>query len=61
MRAERREHLDAGDAEAVTVAERLTALRDALDELEQDLASGGAVDAAAPSRRRPTKGGRMRA
>ena len=59
LRAERRKHLDAGD-EAVSVAERLTALRDAIDELEQDLARGGAVDATA-SVRRPTKGGRMRA
>ncbi len=59
-RAERKAHLEAGDEEAVTVAERLTALRDAIDELEQDLASGGTVDGAA-SVKRPTKGGRMRA
>jgi hypothetical protein len=59
-RAERRAHLEAGDEEPVTIGERLTALRDAIDELQQDLEQGGTVDPATPVRR-PTKGGRMRA
>jgi voltage-gated sodium channel len=60
LRAERREHLEDEDAEAATIAERLTALRDAVDELEQDLKRGGTLDPAHGARR-PTKGGRMRA
>jgi voltage-gated sodium channel len=59
-RAERREHLEAGEDEPVTIGERLTALRDAIDELQRDLEQGGTVDPATPVKR-PTKGGRMRA
>jgi hypothetical protein len=46
--------------DSVTVADRLTALRDALDELELDLQSGATVGPAAPTPKRPSKGGRMR-
>jgi voltage-gated sodium channel len=60
-RAERLERLDQGDADTITVSERLTALRDAIDELELDLQSGGEVDPAKASTKRPSKGGRMRA
>jgi len=57
-RADRLEHLDDGDT--VTIAERLAALRGAIDELELDLERGG-VPPAKTHVRRPTKGGRMRA
>ena len=60
-RAERLERLDHGDPDSITVSERLTALRDAIDELELDLQSGGEVDPAKASAKRPSKGGRMRA
>jgi voltage-gated sodium channel len=60
-RAERLERLDQGDADTITVSDRLTALRDAIDELELDLQSGGEVDPAKASTKRPSKGGRMRA
>jgi voltage-gated sodium channel len=59
-RAELLQHLDEGDADAVTVADRLTALREAIDELELDLERGAGIDTRRPIRR-PTKGGRMRA
>ena len=59
-RADRLERLEEGDTDAITVSERLTALRDAIDELELDLQSGGAVDPARTAKR-PSKGGRMRA
>jgi voltage-gated sodium channel len=59
-RAERLERLEEGDMDSVTVADRLTALRDALDELELDLQSGATVGPAAPTPKRPSKGGRMR-
>jgi voltage-gated sodium channel len=58
-RAERLEHLDAAAGDTVTVAQRLTALRDAIDELELDLERGG-VPPAKTRISRPTKGGRMR-
>jgi voltage-gated sodium channel len=60
-RAERLEALEAGDADAVTVSQRLAAMRDAIDDLELDLQSGGAVDPAKTTKKRPSKGGRMRA
>ena len=60
-RADRREELEREGSDIVTVTERLTALRDAIDELELDLQSGGKVDPAAPTTKRPSKGGRMRA
>ena len=60
-RADRLERLDQGDADAITVSERLMALRDAIDELELDLQSGGEVDPAKTVTKRPSKGGRMRA
>jgi voltage-gated sodium channel len=59
-RADRLERLDHGDLDALTVADRLTALRDAIDELELDLQSGAAMEPSAPSVKRPAKGGRMR-
>jgi voltage-gated sodium channel len=58
-RAERLAHLDTGDTDAVTIAERLEGLRAAIDELEVDLEEGGI----APGKTRiarPTKGGRAR-
>ena len=59
-RAERLEYLDAKAAgDTVTVAERLTALRDAIDDLELDLERSG-VPPAQTRVARPTKGGRMR-
>lgn len=60
-RAERLERLDQGDTDALTVADRLTALRDAIDELELDLQSGGGLPPAQRTSKRPSKGGRMRA
>ena len=60
-RAERLERFEESDADAITVADRLTGLRDALDDLELDLQSGGTIEAAGPSTKRPSKGGRMRA
>jgi voltage-gated sodium channel len=51
---------DAGDADTMTVAQRLAALRDSIDELEADLETSG-VSAAPVKVRRPAKGGRMRA
>ena len=49
-------------AEGETVAERLAEVRESLDKLEAQLAEGrGDLPAPAPSLRRPTKGGRMRA
>jgi voltage-gated sodium channel len=61
-RAERIERFEQGDAASISVSERLTSLRDAIDELEADLQTGGTVDPAAPTRTmRPSKGGRMRA
>jgi voltage-gated sodium channel len=60
-RAERLERLEEGDTDALTVADRLTALRDSIDELELDLQSGGTVGPSPPTTKRPSKGGRMRA
>jgi voltage-gated sodium channel len=64
--AERDEERARRDAEAVaegeTVAERLAEVRESLDKLEAQLAEGrGDLPGPAPSVRRPTKGGRMRA
>jgi voltage-gated sodium channel len=59
-RAERQERLEESDADAVTVAQRFTGLRDALDDLELDLQSGGILEATKPTTKRPLKGGRMR-
>ena len=61
-RAERLEHLEHGDTDSVTVADRLSGLRDAIDDLEVDLQTGGGLDTSAqPKTSRPSKGGRMRA
>lgn len=60
-RAERLERLEEGDVDAISVADRLTALRDAIDDLEVDLQSGGTIEASGPTTKRPSKGGRMRA
>jgi voltage-gated sodium channel len=60
-RADRRERLEEGDSAPVTVADRLTGLRDSLDELELDLQGGAALEPAGPTTKRPSKGGRMRA
>ena len=60
-RAERLDRLEHGDVDAITVADRLTALRDSIDELELDLQTGGTLGPAPPSTKRPSKGGRMRA
>jgi voltage-gated sodium channel len=50
------------EAEGETVAERLAEIRASLDKLETQLAEGrGDLPGPAPSIRRPTKGGRMRA
>jgi voltage-gated sodium channel len=59
-----REELDdeLAAAQGVTVAERMQAIRDAIDQLETQLAEGGG-DLPGPAksvRKRPTKGGRMR-
>jgi voltage-gated sodium channel len=59
-----REELDEelAAAQGVTVAERMQAIRDAIDQLETQLAEGGG-DLPGPAksvRKRPTKGGRMR-
>ncbi len=60
-RADRLQHLEHGDAGGLTVADRLTALREAVDDLEEDLKrGGGSVDQASQRRSRPSKGGRMR-
>jgi voltage-gated sodium channel len=64
--AEREEERAQRDAEAVaegeTVAERLAEVHEALEKLEAQLAEGrGDLPGPAPSVRRPTKGGRMRA
>ena len=59
-RAERLALLEEGDSDTVTVAQRLAALRNAIDELEADLETSG-VPPAATKIRRPSKGGRMRA
>ena len=60
-RVDRLEQLARGDGDGVTVAERLTALRGAIDELELDLQAGGSVaPAPKPRSSRPSKGGRMR-
>jgi voltage-gated sodium channel len=58
-RRDRAEHLAEEEEDTVTVAERLTALRDAIDELEQDLERGG-VPPAKTRVSRPMKGGRAR-
>ena len=60
-RAERLERFEQGDGDFITVSERLTAMRDAIDDLELDLQSGGEVDPAKAATKRPSKGGRMRA
>ena len=60
-RAERLERFEHGDGDFISVSERLTALRDAIDDLEVDLQSGGEVDPAKSATKRPSKGGRMRA
>jgi voltage-gated sodium channel len=60
-RAERLERFEHGDGDFISVSERLTAMRDAIDELELDLQSGGEVDPAKATTKRPSKGGRMRA
>lgn len=52
-------NVDDGMPDGITVAERLTLLRVAIDELERDLQHGGTLPRAPV--RRPTKGGRMRA
>jgi voltage-gated sodium channel len=50
------------EGEGETVAERLAEIRASLDKLETQLAEGrGDLPGPAPSIRRPTKGGRMRA
>jgi voltage-gated sodium channel len=61
--AERQEELEEEAAvEGETVAERLAEVRTSLDKLEAQLAEGrGDLPGPAPSVRRPTKGGRMRA
>jgi voltage-gated sodium channel len=59
-RAERQERLEETDPDAVTIAARLTGLKDALDDLELDLQSGGTLEATGPTTKRPMKGGRMR-
>jgi voltage-gated sodium channel len=59
-RAERQERLVETDPDAVTIAARLTGLKDALDDLELDLQSGGTLEATGPTTKRPMKGGRMR-
>lgn len=59
-RADRIDRLEAEDEAGVTVSQRIAGLRDALDDLEQDLElTGGA--AARHSMKRASKGGRMRA
>ncbi|MDQ3728113.1 MAG: ion transporter [Actinomycetota bacterium] len=61
-RVDRLEQLEQGDGDAVTMAERLTALREAINDLELDLQSGGSIEPAQkPRSKRPSKGGRMRA
>ena len=60
-RAERLERFEEGDGEFISVSDRLTALRDAIDDLEMDLQAGGEVDPAKAATKRPSKGGRMRA
>src|SRR5918996_2347705 len=62
-RAEEQERLhEEAVAEGETVAERLAEVRESLDKLEAQLAEWrGDLPAPAPSLRRPTKGGRMRA
>ena len=60
-RADRLERLDAEDAAGMTIAQRLTALREAIDDLELDLQAGAGMDPARPTTKRPSKGGRMRA
>jgi voltage-gated sodium channel len=62
-RQEERERLqEEAVAEGETVAERLEEVRSSLDKLEAQLAEGrGDLPGPAPSVRRPTKGGRMRA
>jgi len=60
-RAERLERFEHGDGDFISVSQRLTAMRDAIDELELDLQSGGEVDPAKATTKRPSKGGRMRA
>lgn len=59
LRAERLGHLDAGDGDTVTIAERLEGLRTAIDDLEMDLEQGG-VAPVKTRISRPTKGGRAR-
>lgn len=58
-RASRLAAHDSGDTETTTVAERLAALRTAIDDLEADLETSG-IPPAAVRVRRPLKGGRMR-
>jgi voltage-gated sodium channel len=58
-RARRLGHLDAGDEDAVTIAERLEGLRAAIDDLELDLERDGGAPAKTRLSR-PTKGGRAR-
>jgi len=60
-RAERLERFAQGDGDFISVSERLTAMRDAIDDLELDLQAGGEVDPAKAATKRPSKGGRMRA
>lgn len=59
-RAERLSHLDDADGDTVTIAHRLEALREAIDDLELDLEQGG-IPPGKTRVKRPTKGGRMRA
>ena len=61
QRAERLERFEHGDGDFISVSDRLTAMRDAIDDLELDLQSGGEVDPAKAATKRPSKGGRMRA
>ena len=58
-RARRLGHLDAGDEDGVTIAERLEGLRAAIDDLELDLERDGGAPAKTRLSR-PTKGGRAR-
>ena len=55
-RAERLERFEESDADAITVADRLTGLRDALDDLELDLQSGADNRGGGPEHQAPVEG-----